>query len=96
MAFPVVVQEKAEFARWLAAQAEAARTDAEPLAARGGELIQTNGCGACQAGCGPGGLPWGPGPRGGETTMARKPAASELRGPQGLVGRRLSRRPHDG
>jgi cytochrome c oxidase subunit 2 len=47
MSFPVVVQEKEEFDRWLARQARPAHPPAGPLAARGQELFLANGCGAC-------------------------------------------------
>jgi cytochrome c oxidase subunit 2 len=49
MAFAVVVQEQAEFARWLEAQAAPARTPEKPLARQGGEVWLANGCGACHA-----------------------------------------------
>jgi cytochrome c oxidase subunit 2 len=49
MSFAVVVLEKAEFEAWLARQAEPARSPPEALAARGGALFQSNGCGACHA-----------------------------------------------
>ena len=47
MTFPVVVQEKAEFERWLAEQAAPARPPREPLADRGHDVFLSNGCGAC-------------------------------------------------
>lgn len=47
MNFSVVVLERAEFARWLVDQAEAASPPADSLAARGHELFLVNGCGAC-------------------------------------------------
>ncbi|MDQ3753111.1 MAG: cytochrome c oxidase subunit II [Acidobacteriota bacterium] len=47
MNFPVVIQEKEEFIRWLAQQAEPAQSPVEPLAARGQELFLANGCSAC-------------------------------------------------
>lgn len=47
MSFAVVVQEKAEFERWLAGQAVPARAPTEPLARRGREVLLSNGCGAC-------------------------------------------------
>jgi len=47
MNFPVVVMERAEFARWLAQQAETAQPPATSLAARGQELFFANGCTAC-------------------------------------------------
>jgi cytochrome c oxidase subunit II len=49
MSFAVVVQEKAEFERWLAAQAAPAREPREPLARQGHEVLLANGCGACHA-----------------------------------------------
>lgn len=49
MAFMVVVQERADFDRWLAQQAETATVPADPDAARGAELFLANGCGACHA-----------------------------------------------
>jgi len=47
MTFPVVVQEKAEFERWLAEQAAPARAPREPLGERGRDVFLGNGCGAC-------------------------------------------------
>jgi cytochrome c oxidase subunit II len=47
MAFPVVVQEKADFDRWLAEQAAPARPPREPLGERGRDVFLANGCGAC-------------------------------------------------
>lgn len=47
MAFDAVVMEKGAFDRWLALQAQPARTPPSPLAARGGELFLAHGCGAC-------------------------------------------------
>lgn len=47
MAFDVVVHEKEEFQRWLAAQAAPAASPATPQAARGQELFLAHGCGAC-------------------------------------------------
>lgn len=47
MAFMVVVQPPAEFARWLAAQAEPAAEPADARAARGQALFLASGCGAC-------------------------------------------------
>ncbi len=47
MNFPVVVQEKEEFARWLAQQAEPAQPPADSLTARGQELFLADGCSAC-------------------------------------------------
>jgi len=49
MAFPVVVMEKEDFDRWLAAQAKPAQPPADPLAARGRELFLANGCNACHS-----------------------------------------------
>ena len=49
MAFPVVVMEPADFARWLAAQALPAPAPATPLAARGLAAFLENGCGACHS-----------------------------------------------
>jgi cytochrome c oxidase subunit II len=48
MAFPVVVVEQAEFAAWLAHQAEPAPAPAADLQ-RGQELFVRDGCGACHA-----------------------------------------------
>lgn len=47
MNFSVAVQEKEEFVRWLARQAEPAQPPADPLAAHGQELFLANGCSAC-------------------------------------------------
>lgn len=47
MAFDVVVQERADFDRWLAAQATPAQLPFEPAGIRGQELFVANGCGAC-------------------------------------------------
>jgi cytochrome c oxidase subunit II len=48
MSFVVVVHEdEAALARWLAEQAEPARTPEDPVAARGQQLFLANGCGAC-------------------------------------------------
>jgi cytochrome c oxidase subunit 2 len=47
MAFPVVVQEREEFDRWLAHQARPAEPPVEPAPARGQELFLANGCSAC-------------------------------------------------
>jgi cytochrome c oxidase subunit 2 len=49
MSFAVVVQEKEEFAGWLAAQAAPARTPELPLAREGREVMLSNGCGACHS-----------------------------------------------
>jgi cytochrome c oxidase subunit II len=47
MAFRVVVEERAQFEAWLAAQALPARAPASALATQGAELFIANGCGAC-------------------------------------------------
>jgi cytochrome c oxidase subunit 2 len=47
MNFSVVVQEKADFALWLAHQQMPAQPPVQVLAARGQELFVANGCGAC-------------------------------------------------
>jgi cytochrome c oxidase subunit 2 len=47
MRFSVVVQEKQDFERWLARQAEPARPPAQPLVQRGQELFIRDGCSAC-------------------------------------------------
>ena len=47
MAFYVEVMEKEAFDRWLDHQAAPAVPTADATAARGGELFQLNGCGAC-------------------------------------------------
>jgi cytochrome c oxidase subunit 2 len=47
MNFSVVVQEKADFALWLAHQQMPAQPPVQALAARGQELFVANGCGAC-------------------------------------------------
>ena len=47
MAFNVVVQERADFDRWLAAQAVPAQPATDPVAMRGQELFIANGCSAC-------------------------------------------------
>jgi cytochrome c oxidase subunit II len=48
MSFVVVVHEdEAALVRWLAEQAEPARTPQEPVAVRGQQLFLANGCGAC-------------------------------------------------
>ena len=49
MAFPVVVMEKADFARWLERQQHPARAPTGATAARGSELFFLNGCSACHA-----------------------------------------------
>ena len=49
MAFPVVVMEAEDFARWLDAQREPAADSAEPLAVEGRESFFANGCSACHA-----------------------------------------------
>jgi cytochrome c oxidase subunit 2 len=47
MAFVVVVVEPGEFEAWLAAQALAAASPADPLAARGQQAFVAHGCTAC-------------------------------------------------
>ena len=47
MAFDVVVQEKEEFAEWLARQAAPALGPTDRFTRAGAELFQTHGCGAC-------------------------------------------------
>jgi cytochrome c oxidase subunit II len=47
MAFPVVVQEKTDFSRWLAQQAMPAPSPTAALTSRGQEVFIANGCGAC-------------------------------------------------
>jgi cytochrome c oxidase subunit II len=47
MGFSVVVEEKQDFARWLAQQTTAAAGPANPVAVRGQELFLADGCGAC-------------------------------------------------
>lgn len=49
MAFPVVVTEAAEFARWIEQQRTPARDSDDPLARAGRELFFLNGCAACHA-----------------------------------------------
>jgi cytochrome c oxidase subunit 2 len=49
MAFYVEVMEQAAFEQWLDHQSRPAVPITEPEAARGGELFQSNGCGACHA-----------------------------------------------
>lgn len=49
MAFDVVVQERADFERWLAAQAAPARDPSDALAREGRDVLLANGCGACHA-----------------------------------------------
>ncbi len=49
MSFSVVVQEKDEFARWLAAQAAPAKAPEPALAREGREVMLSNGCGACHS-----------------------------------------------
>lgn len=49
MAFSVVVQERADFERWLAAQAAPAAEPREPIAREGREVLFANGCGACHS-----------------------------------------------
>src|SRR5687767_1313591 len=47
MGFSVVVQEKQEFARWLARQAEPARSPSQPLVQSGRDVFFGDGCSAC-------------------------------------------------
>jgi cytochrome c oxidase subunit 2 len=47
MSFAVIVQERADFARWLAAQREPVSTPATLAAGRGRDLLLSKGCGAC-------------------------------------------------
>jgi cytochrome c oxidase subunit 2 len=47
MSLYAVVVEEAEFDAWLARQAQPAAEPATPLARRGGEHFQQDGCGAC-------------------------------------------------
>lgn len=47
MAFHVVVEEREDFDRWLAHQAEPARSPETPLMERGRELFFSSGCGSC-------------------------------------------------
>jgi cytochrome c oxidase subunit 2 len=47
MAFSVVVEERAEFERWVAAQARSAPAPSEPLAREGQRVFAANGCGSC-------------------------------------------------
>jgi cytochrome c oxidase subunit 2 len=49
MAFPVVVMEPADFAKWLEAQARPATVADAPLIQRGHEAFLTHGCSACHA-----------------------------------------------
>lgn len=49
MAFDVVVVERTEFDRWLAAQATPAQSPIDPASVRGQALVIANGCGACHA-----------------------------------------------
>jgi cytochrome c oxidase subunit II len=49
MAFSVLVQDKDEFDRWLADQAQPAQPAAGQAAERGQELFLASGCGACHA-----------------------------------------------
>ena len=49
MSFYVVVEPRADFERWLAAQAEAAGPPSSPLLKRGQRAFLANGCGACHA-----------------------------------------------
>jgi cytochrome c oxidase subunit II len=47
MAFSVVVQERGEFERWLAAQARPAPAPTDPVAREGQRVFAANGCGSC-------------------------------------------------
>lgn len=47
MAFDVVVLERPEFERWLAAQRAPARAPSDALAREGRDVLLANGCGAC-------------------------------------------------
>jgi len=49
MALVVVVQEPAEFDRWLAAERASTRADLDALQQRGQEVFLASGCGACHA-----------------------------------------------
>jgi cytochrome c oxidase subunit II len=49
MAFSVVVQERGEFERWLAAQGRPAQPPAEPVGREGQRVFLANGCGSCHA-----------------------------------------------
>lgn len=49
MAFPVVVESRADFDRWLARQSAPAREPDDPLALRGRDVFAASGCGACHA-----------------------------------------------
>jgi cytochrome c oxidase subunit 2 len=49
MRFPVVVQERDEFDRWLTDQQTPAQTPSDPLGVRGQTLFLANGCGACHS-----------------------------------------------
>jgi cytochrome c oxidase subunit II len=49
MSFHAVVEEPAQFERWLAAQAAPAAVPADPATAAGAEQFVANGCGACHA-----------------------------------------------
>jgi cytochrome c oxidase subunit 2 len=49
MSFPVVVEEREAFDRWLAAQAAPARSPDTPVAVRGRDVFFESGCGACHA-----------------------------------------------
>jgi cytochrome c oxidase subunit 2 len=49
MGFVVVVQERDDFAQWLAQQASHASTPTDPRASRGAEAFVANGCSACHA-----------------------------------------------
>lgn len=47
MTFDVIVEEKLEFDRWLARQAQSVETPTEPVAKQGRELFLATGCHAC-------------------------------------------------
>jgi cytochrome c oxidase subunit 2 len=47
MAFDTVILDREDFMAWLEHQSRPARIPEHPLAARGSELFQANGCGAC-------------------------------------------------
>ncbi|MFN2427248.1 MAG: cytochrome c oxidase subunit II [Candidatus Binatia bacterium] len=49
MAFAVVVEDPADFGRWLERQASHAERPPDPTAERGAELLLSSGCGACHS-----------------------------------------------
>jgi cytochrome c oxidase subunit II len=49
MSFPVVVEDKAHFAAWLAGQAAPARVPDTPLTRQGLDVFTASGCGACHS-----------------------------------------------